>query len=103
MKKQMMVRYRVAADHAAENERLVRGVFEQLRTTRPEGLRYASFKLADGVSFVHLVSLDTPGDADPLRELPAFQAFVSGIRKRCDEPPVSAPLETVGSYRLFED
>ena len=33
-----MIRYKVRPDRAAENEALVRAVYEQLRRERPEGL-----------------------------------------------------------------
>ena len=56
--KRLMVRYKVRAERAAENERYIASVFEQLDRDRPPGLRYASFKLDDGVSFVHIVSFD---------------------------------------------
>src|SRR5512145_601593 len=52
--KRVMIRYRVKPDPVAENEHLVRDVYEELARTRPEGLRYGTFKLDDGVSFVHL-------------------------------------------------
>jgi len=102
MRKQMMVRYRVAASRAEENERLIAAVFEQLHDTRPAGLRYASLKLGDGLGFVHLVSVDTVGDENPLTALPAFQSFLAGLRDRCDEPPVSTAWEPVGAYGFFE-
>ena len=98
--KRMLVRYKVKADRAAENERYIAKVFEQLRQTRPSGLRYASFKLDDGLSFVHIVSLEAPG-ANPLAELSAFKDFTARGRERCEEPPVSAELKEVGSYRFF--
>jgi hypothetical protein len=34
--------------------------------TKPTGLRYATFKLDDGVSFVHLASNDTEHGPSPL-------------------------------------
>jgi quinol monooxygenase YgiN len=102
--KRVMVRYKVKPDRADENERYIKDVFEQLAHARPSGLRYASFKLADGVSFVHIVSYDDAGDSrNALRELPAFQAFTTGIKERCDEPPLVADLSEVGSYRMFGD
>ena len=55
--KRVMVRYKVKADRATENERYIASVFEQLKREQPPGLRYASFKLGDGVSFVHIASL----------------------------------------------
>ena len=99
--KRVMVRYKVKAGRAAENERYIARVFEQLQRDRPPGLRYASFKLGDGVSFVHIVSVETANGSDPLRELPAFKAFTAEIRDRCEDPPVAAELEEVGSYEFF--
>jgi len=101
--KRMMVRYRVRPDQAAANERYVEDVFEQLDERQPSGLRYASFKLDDGVSFVHIVSRETTNGSNPLSELPAFKAFTAAIAERCDEPPVVTPLNEVGCYRMFGD
>ena len=98
--KRFMVRYKVKADRVAENERLVRAVYEQLARERPAGLRYATFKLDDGVSFVHIVSHESDSD-NPLGEYAAFKAFVAEIRDRCDEPPVRVALGEVGSYAFF--
>jgi hypothetical protein len=96
-----MIRYRVKVDRAEENERFIARVFEELRRDGPAGLRYASFKLDDGVTFVHLVSADDDTGRAALRELPAFKAFTAGIRERCDEPPASTELHEVGAYRVF--
>jgi hypothetical protein len=54
-----MVRYTVEPDRAAENEELVRGVFDELVRTRPEGLRFVPFELPDGVGFLHLAEPET--------------------------------------------
>jgi hypothetical protein len=100
--KRVMVRYKIKPGRAAENERYITKVFEQLHRDRPPGLHYASFKLPDGVSFVHIVSHEAADGTDPLRELPAFQAFTAGIKDRCEDPPVAAVLEEVGSYGFFD-
>jgi hypothetical protein len=99
---ELMVRYRVKADRAQENEAAVRAVFAQLERERPEGIRYATFKLADGVSFVHIARIETADGKNPLLALEAFRQFSATIKERCEEPPVSTPIEEVGSYRLFE-
>lgn len=99
--RRIMVRYKVKPDQAGENEAYVKKVFEQLKREQPSGLRYASFKLPDGVSFVHLVSLETPDGSNPLGELQAFKDFTAKIKDRCDEPPVAAELAEVGVYRVF--
>lgn len=99
--KRVMVQYKVKVDRADENVRFIEGVFAQLASERPEGLRYASFKLADGLSFVHLASIETTDGSNPLAALAAFRAFVSAIADRCEVPPSTAELHQVGAYRLF--
>jgi hypothetical protein len=99
--KRVMVRYKVKAARAAENERYITSVFDQLKRERPAGLRYASFKLGDGVSFVHIVSHEAADGSDPLRQLAAFKAFTAEIKDRCEDPPVAAELTEVGSYGFF--
>jgi hypothetical protein len=101
--RQVMVRYKVKPDRAAENEELVRAVYDELRRTAPTGLRYGTFQLDDGVSFVHLSSIETEDGQSPLSELEAFKAFQKDIGDRCDEAPVVTKLREIGSFRLFGD
>ena len=96
-----IVRYKVKADCAHENIEYIQKVFAQLSEDKPEGLRYVSFNLDDGLSFVHIAVVETSDGENPLPETPAFQDFVSGIKDRCDEPPVATKADIVGSYRLF--
>jgi hypothetical protein len=94
-----MVRYRVKPGRADENVALVEAVYAELALARPEGLHYATFRLPDGVSFLHLVvESDDPGRI--LGAIDAFGAFQAGIEARCDEPPVATPITLVGSYRV---
>lgn len=93
----VMVRYTTRPDRADENARLIGDVFESLRREAPAGLTYASYRLEDGVSFVHVASMEN-ADANPLRQLAAFQAFTAGVRERCDVPPVTTILNEVGWY-----
>jgi len=95
-----MVRYRVKPERAARNAELVRAVYDELRARTPDGIRYATFTLEDGVTFVHIAEVGA--DGNPLAELAAFREFVSGVAERCDDPPVTSELREVGSYRLFE-
>ena len=95
--RQVMVRYKVKPDRVEENEQLVRAVYDELAATRPAGLRYATFRLEDGVSFVHVASVE--GEHNPLAEVEAFARFQADIRDRCDEPPVATEAQTIGSYR----
>lgn len=99
--KRIMVRYQVKPELVDENVRHVEAVFAALDRERPAGLRYATFKLGDGVTFVHLASIETADDANPLLALEAFQQFASSVRARCVEPPVTSQLDEIGTYRLL--
>ena len=90
--KRIMVRYKVHPDRAEENERYIRAVFDQLAAESPSGIRYAAFKLDDRVSFVHVVSIETEDDSNPLAALSNFKKFVSDIKERGEEPPVAEEL-----------
>ena len=96
-----IVRYKVKADRADENRDYIQKVFRQLDENKPEGLRYVSFNLDDGLSFVHIAVVEAADGKNPLSDTTAFQDFVSGIKDRCDEPPVATKANIVGSYRLF--
>jgi hypothetical protein len=99
--RQIMVRYRVKPECVAENEALVRAVYDELALARPDGLRYVTFKLDDGVSFVHIAETEGDGGASPLTQIAAFARFQEGIAERCDEQPVVTSLSEIGSFRLF--
>ena len=99
--KHVIVRYRVKPARAAENEELVRAVYTELQQTRPIGLRYATFQLDDGVSFVHLASHDDAHGPSPLTKVEAFKRFQENIDDRCEEGPVVSSVREIGSYRLF--
>jgi hypothetical protein len=96
-----IVRYKVKADRAEENRQYIQKVFSELDKAKPDGLRYVSFNLDDGVSFVHIAVVESPDGRNPLPDMAPFQDFVSGIKDRCDEPPVATKAQIVGSYRLF--
>jgi hypothetical protein len=99
--KTTLVRYTVKPEHAQQNRELIRAVYSELELTQLADIRYATFALDNGVSFVHLHASDS--DRSPLADLPAFRAFQEGIKDRCEEQPVFAELDTVGSFGWFPD
>jgi hypothetical protein len=96
-----IVRYKVKVDHVEENKAFIRRVFEELDASKPDGLRYVSFNLADGVSFVHIAVVESADGDNPLPKTAAFKDFVADIKDRCEEPPAASSADIVGSYRLF--
>ena len=97
----LMVRYKTKETEAEVNAQLVRAVYDELRAVRPAGLRYGTFRLPDGVSFIHFASMETPAAGDALTGLASFKAFQKDIAARCVEPPVPTELTAVDSYGLF--
>ena len=97
----VMVRYTTRPDRADENARLIETVFERLQRSAPPGLTYASYRLEDGVSFMHVASVADP-DHNPLQSLAEFKAFTAGVRDRCEIPPVTTVLQRVGHYSSGE-
>lgn len=98
----MMIRSKVKAESVPEVEAAVRKVFSAIEQAQPEGVRYASSKLGDGVTFVILLELEKPADGNPLAALPEFREFQETLKAYIAEPPVQDQLQVVGSYRLFE-
>lgn len=96
----LMVQAKIKEDRVAEVEAAAKKMFEAIAAAQPKGVRYASTKQADGVSFVILLQLDGP--ENPLTALPEFTEFQDNLKQWIDGPPAAGPLEIVGSYRLFE-
>jgi quinol monooxygenase YgiN len=95
--KTIMVRYKTSSKETADtNAALVRAVFEELRVRAPGGIRYASYRMEDGVTFVHIATHE--GSSEPLTSLPAFKEFQKELKGRCAEPPVVSELSPVGAY-----
>jgi len=99
--KRVVVRYKVKPDCADENTSLIKAVFEELSQSAPDGIRYASFVADDGLTFVHIASIETADDSNPLAETAAFRAFQKELKNRCDEPPQATWLTEIGSYNFF--
>ncbi len=97
----VVVRYRPKADRADENQKLVEAVFAELNAADPGGVRYVTYRLADG-TFVHIA--DVEADPNPLGAVAAFAEFQKDIAERCEpgRGPDPQPATLVGSYRFFE-
>lgn len=99
----VVVRYKTKPGRGDENQALVEAVFAELSASDAGGVRYATFRLDDGVTFVHVASVQTEDGTNPLQGIDAFKAFTANIGERCDEPPAAQDATVVGSYRVFSD
>ena len=97
--KRTVIRYRTKPDMAERNAELVATVFAELKAAQPDDVRYMTLRLEDD-TFIHFVESADDGSS-PLPKLAAFQAFQSGIRERCVEPPMPRGAIIVGNYRML--
>ena len=97
----VVVRYTPKADRADENQSLVEAAFAELHEIDPGGVRYATFRLADG-TFIHIA--DVEAEPNPLAAIAAFATFQEGLVERCEsgQGPNPQPATLVGSYRFFD-
>ena len=96
----LMVRSKVKAANVTEVEAAVKRVFAALQQEQPNGIRYASCRLSDGVTSVALLELDDGVD-NPLPALPEFREFQENLKNWMAEPPISEQVTVIGSYRFF--
>jgi len=96
-----LIRYKTKPEFADENQRLVEKVYEELGARDPGGVHYATVRLADGVTFLHLFTTDSDDGAKILGSIAAFAEFQRDLPQRCAEGPVAQDITVVGSYRVF--
>ena len=96
MSRTAIVRYRTRPEAAEQNARLVEDVYSALAQIEPPDFRYATYRLDDGVSFVHVAYFGGPDN--PLATLPEFAEFQRELAERCEEQPSPREATVVGSY-----
>jgi hypothetical protein len=96
MSRAVMVRYQTTAEAAEANRELVEQVYAELHAGNPDGLRYVTIQLPDGVTFVHLAIVDAA--ENPLSQVTAFQNFQHGLAERLVEGPTVQEVRVVGLY-----
>jgi len=98
-RKLSVIRYQTTRESADTNQRLIEEVFAQLHDERPPELRYTALRLADGVSFLHLV--ESTVAPSPLTTLSAFAEFQREIGDRVVASPTRGDATLVGAYRVL--
>ena len=96
-----VIRYRTKPESADENQRLVEDVYAELTVRDPGGMRYATLRLADGVTFIHIFMTDSDDTPNTMGDVVAFAEFQRDLAQRCVEQPVAQAATVVGSYRLL--
>ena len=96
----ILVTYKVKPDRVEENEELIKNVYAELRKINDLEIHYATFKLNDGQTFVHLASFASIDKQPILTESKAFKAFQENLKERCEIPPDPQKLSEVDTYNF---
>ena len=97
------IQYTVTSDFAETNKKNIAKVMEDLRAINSPGIRYSSYVLEDGKTFMHYVVLQDEAAGKILNDLESFQRFQLAIKNSNPEvPPKLDNLTLVGSsYELM--
>jgi quinol monooxygenase YgiN len=95
-----MIRAKVKPENIADIEASVKAMFAAIEQAKPQGIRYSSYRLPDGTSYLILLELDE-GIDNPLPGMPAFRSFQENLKGWLAEPPATEPLTTLGAYTSF--
>ena len=96
----LMVRAKIKEENVADARAAIEEVIQALEQAQPAGVRYASYLIGDGVTFVALLKLEDDG-GHPLGGFPAYQEMVENLKQWYAEPPAVEQMTVTGSYGLF--
>ncbi|WCB94572.1 hypothetical protein DSM104299_03309 [Baekduia alba] len=96
----MIVNTQVKPEHVGDVDAAAATLFAAIDRAQPQGIKYASLRLADGVTYLALLQI-AEGVENPLPQLPEFGAFQQGLREWVAGPPAPGQATVVGSYGLF--
>ena len=101
--KVVRVQYTVKPEYVEQNIKNIQAVMADLQANPIEGLRYATFQLPDGNSFMHLNLSNSAEALAQFRERARFQTFRMGLKESGPvSPPKAEDLTLVGaSYEIF--
>ena len=96
-----LMRYTVKPDHLHAHLELLRAVYDELADTRPDGIAWATYQVADTSTFVEFV--EGPELPSPLPQLSAFRRYRIGLDERCEGELEFLELHEIGSFRPAPD
>lgn len=101
--KAVKVQYTVKAEYAETNKANISQVMADLQELTNPGIKYSSFVLEDGKTFIHFGVYSDQAALDVVNNLPSFQAFREQLKASGPEsPPKGDDLTLVGSsYDIF--
>jgi quinol monooxygenase YgiN len=98
------VQYTVKENYVDENKKKIADVMEELKAENNANVKYASFLLEDGKSFMHLVFYNSEDAKHLPGDLESFKQFQAGLKENLEVPPKVEKYELVDeSFDLFNN
>ncbi|THJ69088.1 hypothetical protein [Candidatus Frankia alpina] len=94
----MVLRSTVRSEYAPEVESAVKALFAALERHRPHGVHYASYRLADGVTYLVVLQVED-GIDNPLPAIAEFREFQENLKGWLAAPPIPEQATVLGDYR----
>ena len=101
--KAVRVQYKVKETFVETNKANIRQVMSDLKAMNNSGIKYNSFILEDGQTFMHFAMYPDEATSQIVNDLPAFVKFRTALKESQPEiPPQAEKLELVASaYDIF--
>ena len=101
--KAVRVQYKVKKSFVEQNQANIRQVMSDLKELNNPGIKYSSFLMEDGQTFLHFAMYPDEETSKIVGQLPAFNKFRSELKaSQPESPPQAENLELVGSaYEIF--
>ena len=101
--KAVKVQYTVKEDYVETNKKNIKQVMSELKELNNAGIKYSSYILNDGKTFVHLGIYSDEAAMTVVTSLDSFKKFQMGLKEsRPEAPPQSDDLNLVASaYDIF--
>ncbi|TSD65016.1 hypothetical protein FFF34_014080 [Inquilinus sp. KBS0705] len=98
------VHYTTTHEYAATNAENIKAVVKELKTINRPGIKYSTYVLPDGKTFMHFDQLETEADHEFLTSLASFKKFADELEASgLEAEPKLELLSLVGSTEQFWD
>jgi hypothetical protein len=96
------VQYTTSPEYAATNQKNIREVVEELKQINHPGIKYSTYLLPDGKTFMHFDQFENEAAHEYLQSLESFKKFATELwASQLEVEPVLDLLSTVGSTESF--
>jgi len=102
MTEAVKVQYTVKEEYVEENKKKIAAVMNELKEKNNPDVKYSSFLLDDGKSFMHLVFYNSDDAKNLPSELESFKQFQASLKENIEVPPKVEKFNLVDeSFNLF--